>query len=38
MRFTMHVGMGGRHEFQVPVETNDPASPRVLTVRSDWGP
>jgi hypothetical protein len=39
MRFTMHAGMGGPHEFRVPLRTNDPAAPeQVLVVRSDWGP
>ena len=39
MQFTMHAGMGGPHEFQVPLATNDPVTPeRVLTVRSSWGP
>jgi hypothetical protein len=38
MRFTMHAGMGGPHEFRVPVDTNDPAAPQqVLVVRSNWG-
>lgn len=35
----MHEGMGGMHEFHVPLRTNDPATPeRVLVVRSIWGP
>ena len=35
----MHAGMGGPHEFLVPLQTNDPAAPeRRLIVRSDWGP
>lgn len=35
----MHPGMGGPHEFHVPVATNDPTAPeRVLVVRSAWGP
>ncbi len=39
MTFTMHAGMGGRHEFLVPLRTNDPAAPeRELRVRSVWGP
>jgi len=34
----MHAGMGGAHEFLVPVRTNDPATPeRPLIVRSYWG-
>lgn len=37
--FTMHAGMGGAHEFLVPLRTNDPAAPeRPLIVRSSWGP
>jgi hypothetical protein len=37
MRFTMHRGMGGPHEFHVPLRTNDPAVPeQVLVVRSNW--
>lgn len=39
LSFMMHEGMGGPHEFRVPVETNDPANPeRTLVVRSTWGP
>ena len=35
----MHPGMGGYHEFWVPVRTNDPAAPEQwLVVRSTWGP
>lgn len=35
----MHPGMGGYHEFWVPVRTTDPATPEQrLTVRSNWGP
>lgn len=35
----MHEGMGGPHEFVVPLRTNDPTAPeRPLTVRSYWGP
>lgn len=35
----MPAGMGGYHEFWVPVRTNDPAQPEQrLIVRSDWGP
>lgn len=35
----MHEGMGGPHEFWVPVRTNDPAAPeKRLIVLSDWGP
>jgi len=39
MAFTMHAGMGGPHEFVVPLRTNDPeARNRSLIVRSFWGP
>jgi hypothetical protein len=39
LAFTMHVGMGGAHDFLVPLRTNDPAAPeRALRVRSYWGP
>lgn len=39
MSFTMHAGMGGPHEFVVPLRTNDPAAPeRQLVVRSLWVP
>jgi hypothetical protein len=39
MEFMMHAGMGGYHEFWVPLKTNDPAKPvERLVVRSDWGP
>jgi len=35
----MHAGMGGAHEFLVPLRTNDPsARERRLIVRSYWGP
>lgn len=35
----MTEGMGGPHEFVVPLRTNDAATPeRRLVVRSDWGP
>ena len=39
MRFTMHAGMGGPHEFRVPLRSNDATAPvRVLIVRSTWSP
>ncbi|HLC40950.1 MAG TPA: hypothetical protein VJO34_04910 [Methylomirabilota bacterium] len=39
LAFTMHAGMGGAHEFLVPLRTNDPITPeRQLIVRSNWGP
>ena len=35
----MHQGMGGPHEFVIPLGSNDPATPeRHLVVRSFWGP
>jgi len=35
----MHEGMGGPHEFVVPLRTNDPMTPeRRLVVLSNWGP
>jgi len=39
MRFTMHEGMGGPHEFRVALASNDRTGPeRELVVRSGWGP
>ena len=39
LEFTMHAGMGGYHEFWVPLSTNDPShSEQRLIVRSNWGP
>lgn len=38
LRFTMHEGMGGQHEFRIHVRTNDPSQPEIpLTVLSVWG-
>jgi hypothetical protein len=38
LRFTMHEGMGGPHEFRVHLLTTDPEQPDIpLTVRSRWG-
>jgi hypothetical protein len=38
LRFTMHEGMGGQHEFRVHVLTNDPTQSEIpLTVLSVWG-
>jgi len=35
----MHQGMGGPHEFVIPLRSNDPAAPeRHLVVRSFLGP
>lgn len=37
--FTMHEGMGGAHNFEVHLPTNDPSNPDVLVnVLSVWGP
>jgi hypothetical protein len=39
MQFLMHGNMGGMHNFQVHLETNDPARPdHTLTVLSNWVP
>jgi hypothetical protein len=39
MRFMMHAGMAGPHDFRVTLTTNDPtARAQELAVRSDWGP
>lgn len=33
----MHEAMGGKHLFEVPVQTNDPMQPEVnLQVASNW--
>jgi hypothetical protein len=37
LRFSMHPGMEGPHEFRVHVLTNDPEQPEIaLTVLSNW--
>jgi hypothetical protein len=37
MRFTMHDGMDGPHDFRILVQTNDPEHPeQELTVLSNW--
>lgn len=37
MRFMMHAGMEGPHDFRLHLETNDPQQPdRTLAVLSDW--
>ena len=37
VRFTMHPGMEGQHEFRVHVLTNDPAKPeQQVIIRSNW--
>jgi hypothetical protein len=39
MQFMMHGGMGGKHNFQVHLPTNDPKLPdHTLTVLSNWVP
>lgn len=37
LRFTMHAGMEGPHDFRVHLRTNDTATPETeLVVKSDW--
>lgn len=37
LRFTMHEGMGGPHDFRIHLTTNDPQTPyRELVVLSNW--
>jgi hypothetical protein len=37
LRFTMHEGMGGPHDFRVRFKTNEPQNPDVeLVVLSNW--
>ena len=37
MRYTMHEGMDGPHEFHIALQTNDPESPEILLKAfSDW--
>ena len=37
LHFSMHEGMGGDHEFHIPLETNDPTQPeQTLIVTSNW--
>jgi hypothetical protein len=39
IRFMMHEGMDGPHDFRVHLPTNDPNQPdRTLTVLSNWVP
>jgi len=39
MDYTMPEGMGGPHQFNVHLNTNDPTQPEtVLIAKSDWGP
>jgi hypothetical protein len=37
--FMMHEGMGGRHDFALHLQTNDPAQPdKIVSVLSNWIP
>jgi hypothetical protein len=37
LRFTMPEGMGGPHQFDIHLRTNDPVEPeKLLVVKSDW--
>jgi hypothetical protein len=39
MRYTMTAGMGGKHQFNVHIYTNDPREPdKVLISKSNWVP
>jgi hypothetical protein len=39
MQFTMHAGMEGRHDFRIPITSNDPDEPKKeLRVVSNWVP
>lgn len=39
LRYMMHQGMDGPHDFRVRLETNDNVEPVVeLASLSDWGP
>ena len=39
MDYMMHGDMGGPHQFDVHVRTNDPAEPeKILIAKSDWVP
>lgn len=39
VRFSMHAGMGGRHEFRVHIRTNDPVEPeKQVVILSNWVP
>lgn len=39
LRFMMHDGMDGQHEFRISLRTNDPLEPiKTLTVLSNWVP
>lgn len=38
LRFMMHAGMDGQHEFRVHLWTNDPQElDKQLTILSNWG-
>ena len=37
VKFTMHEGMGGPHDFRLHINTNDPDEPvQTITILSDW--
>lgn len=37
VRFTMHEGMGGPHDFRLHITTNDPDQPvQTVVIRSNW--
>ncbi len=37
--FMMHEGMGGKHLFEIVLETNDPTQPsKRLLIQSNWIP
>jgi hypothetical protein len=39
LKFVMHAGMGGQHDFRVHLRSNDPRQPEVvLKVLSNWVP
>ncbi len=39
MEFMMHGDMGGKHDFRVHLDTDDPAQPdRTVEVLSNWVP
>ncbi len=39
MKFMMHTGMDGMHDFRVHIDNNDPAwDGKTLTVLSNWVP
>ena len=39
VRFSMHAGMDGPHEFRVHIRTNDPVEPdKQVVILSNWVP